>query len=336
MTPYTMESEVYSLAHNISHIVSGEYLIHAHPFYELYYCVGGDVNFLVSGVEHKVKPDTMIIIQPNEFHGIRVNSSQTYDRFTMHFDLDLLSVEHRSLLVSALPGARGPAEGDAGGVAAGSPANYLEDAHKLGMRSAFENFDALAELDEDMQRKLIPIFMEALLARLLAVRPKPQLQEEGAHGRSSNTAKQVVEYINEHFTEKLTLDILAEKFYISKSHLNLSFRKATGTTVIDYLIHKRVTYAQQLLINGLFAAQAATVAGFSDYTSFYRAYVKHFGHSPSSDFNKESVGHDLIRQNLHDLRILNGTPRELRDSSSLWSRLPATTVSEDPGILKDE
>jgi len=53
--------------------------------------------------------------------------------------------------------------------------------------------------------------------------------------------------------------------------------------VRDYLISKRVTYVQQLLINGIPATQAATLAGFGDYTAFYRAYVKRFGHAPSQD-----------------------------------------------------
>ena len=40
---------------------------------------------------------------------------------------------------------------------------------------------------------------------------------------------------------------------------------------------------QQLLINGVPATQAASLAGFGDYTAFYRAYVKRFGHAPSHD-----------------------------------------------------
>ena len=60
--------------------------------------------------------------------------------------------------------------------------------------------------------------------------------------------------------------------------------------MIDYIIRKRIAYAQQLLLNGVSAAQAGTAAGFGDYTSFNRAYKKHFGCSPNHD--KREVTHN--------------------------------------------
>lgn len=338
MGAYTMESEVYSISHNISHVVSDGYLIHSHPFYELYYCSGGDVDYLISGVEYKLKPNTVILIVPNEFHGIRVNTTQTYDRWTFHFDPDLLSVERRSFLLSFLPKAVVGAEADARETAVGGMPRVLENADKLGLRDAFACFDTLTETEEQVQRQMMPIFLEALLARIcLVMMRQPKTEEEKGKQRPSNIARQVMEYINMHFTEKLTLDMLSERFYISKSHLNLSFRKTTGTSVIDYLIYKRVSYAQQLLINGLLAAQAASLAGFCDYTCFYRAYVKHFGHSPSQDFRKENQGRCMIRMFVSDEQRIHGKPDELRGMSSIWDRLPATEISEGTlGVLKDE
>ncbi len=338
MSLWVMENDVYSLAHNVSHIMSDGYLIHSHPFYELYYFSEGDVDYLISGVEYKLKPDTMVVIMPNEFHGIRVNSAQTYDRWTLHFDPDLLSVERRSFLLSALPKPIVGTESAEGEVAARVMPRFLEEANKLGLRSAFESFDTLPEMPEEIQRQMIPIFMEALLARLYTVMARaPRAEEEKGKRRSSNIARQVTEYINMHFTEKLTLDMLSEKFYISKSHLNLSFRKATGTSVIDYLIYKRVSYAQQLLINGLFAAQAATLAGFSDYTSFYRAYVKHFDHSPNQDYRKQPQGQPMFRMFMADEPHIHGKPDELRNISNIWDRLPSTEISaEGASILKDK
>ena len=143
--------------------------------------------------------------------------------------------------------------------------------------------DALAAHDEQMREKLTPVFLEALISTIALSAPS----EEPAQETTSVTPAQetIIAYLNSHFTEPITLDDLAERFFISKHHLNRSFRKATGTTVRDYLISKRVTYVQQLLINGVPATQASTLAGFGDYTAFYRAYVKRFGHAPSQDRN---------------------------------------------------
>ena len=124
------------------------------------------------------------------------------------------------------------------------------------------------------------ILMEAVFASILLSAAPTQEPEPRAIPAAQ---EKILTHLNEHFTEPITLDDLAERFFLSKHHLNRLFRKATGTTVRDYLINKRVTYVQQLLINGIPATQAASLAGFGDYTSFYRAYVKRFGHSPSAD-----------------------------------------------------
>ena len=81
----------------------------------------------------------------------------------------------------------------------------------------------------------------------------------------------------------MTLDQLSDRFYISKHHLNKVFRRATGTTVFDYLLHKRIVLAQELLIDGLSAQEAAARTGFGDYSSFYRSYRRILGHSPLQD-----------------------------------------------------
>lgn len=149
------------------------------------------------------------------------------------------------------------------------------------MYALLMELDMLAAHDEPTREKLTNIFLEALIGTIaISALPQPPSTESAP---VSSTQESIIAYLNSHFAEPITLDDLAERFFISKHHLNRSFRKATGTTVRDYLISKRVTYVQQLLINGVPATQAATLAGFGDYTAFYRAYVKRFGHAPSQD-----------------------------------------------------
>ena len=57
----------------------------------------------------------------------------------------------------------------------------------------------------------------------------------------------VKEYLDEHFTEKVMLEELAEKFFINKFYLSKIFKETNGTTVNNYLISKRITRVKQLL-----------------------------------------------------------------------------------------
>ena len=105
-------------------------------------------------------------------------------------------------------------------------------------------------------------------------------------------------YLNQHLKEPLTLDEISDHFFISKHHLNKVFKKATGTTVIDYLLRKRIAYAQMLLFNGWHAKEAAADSGFSDYSSFYRSYVRILGHPPGADRGSLAMQNDNGMENV--------------------------------------
>ncbi len=307
-----MDSELYSFSHSKTRTASQSYMIHAHPFYELYYFVRGEVDYLLSGVERQLKPGTMLLILPNEFHGAKVNSTAVYERWTLHFDPEMLGEAHRELLQEAT---------------AGAPAlRFLGDAADWGLEDAFAVYDGLTGMEEALQQRLIPVFTAALLGRLLMRRSSlPQRPD----ARPSNVVTQVAGYLNEHFTERVTLDSLAEKYFISKSHLNLTFRKAMGVTVMEYLTRKRVAYAHQLLASGLPATQTAAAAGFGDYTSFYRNYVRRFGRSPNRDYIRPTPEESLLRQTMTDMPP-RAEAAQGQGKRSLWERLPETRRESSP------
>lgn len=57
----------------------------------------------------------------------------------------------------------------------------------------------------------------------------------------------IMGYIDEHFTEKLSLDDIASRFYISKYYLSHAFKKEFKITVIQYILMKRISLAKEKL-----------------------------------------------------------------------------------------
>ncbi len=98
----------------------------------------------------------------------------------------------------------------------------------------------------------------------------------------NNLIKSVITYINENYTNLISLDKLAEELFISKCHLCRTFKERTGFTVYNYITSKRLIKANELIREGVNLGTAATLSGFNDYSSFYRAYMKNYGHSPTS------------------------------------------------------
>ena len=97
---------------------------------------------------------------------------------------------------------------------------------------------------------------------------------------SGDLMYEVIRYINQNLSADLSLPMLEKRFFISRQYLNQRFKKATGTTVWDYILTKRLILANQLMDEGEPATSAAFASGFCDYSSFYRAYKAKFQVSP--------------------------------------------------------
>jgi AraC-like DNA-binding protein len=95
----------------------------------------------------------------------------------------------------------------------------------------------------------------------------------------------ILKYLNDNLHEPISLDHLTKKFYISKNHLNVLFRKETGITINQYIRIKRLVLARREIRNGCTAEEAAYKVGFNDYSNFYRAYKAFFGIIPSDKAN---------------------------------------------------
>lgn len=319
-------SGMYNISRTVTHIPSENYMIHAHPFHELYYFISGDVDYVIAGTEYHLTPHTLLLIPPNAFHDMHVLSSKPYERYTVHFDIDMLSFSRRALLAGFLPTGL-----------PGDIANcYWEHMGDSGIREQLRCFEQLATLPFALQKSLTPIYLEALLAQMLIKLPALDVQPIRHRVPTSSLPHELLSYINQHFAEPLSLDSLSAQFFISKSSLNSAFRKHTGTTAMDYIIRKRVTYAQQLLLNGVSATQAAAAAGFGDYTSLYRAYRKYFGRSPNED--KRDIEQTSLLHHGDDAPQSTAHPQPDGDGIvHLWERLGATTMgTQDPAKLQEE
>ena len=98
----------------------------------------------------------------------------------------------------------------------------------------------------------------------------------------------------EEYLEDLDIDLLAEAFYISKFHMMRLFRRETGSTVHTYLLQRRLLHARELIRGGMRATEACYRSGFRSYSSFTRAYNKHFGTTPTGrmDRLRDTPGED--------------------------------------------
>ncbi|MDF2907053.1 MAG: transcriptional regulator, AraC family [Herbinix sp.] len=276
-----IKTEQAEFGYSLSNDIKPTHQIHCHNVYEIYYFVEGDVDYLVEGKLYQPTPHSLLLLSPHVFHGVKVRSEKPYRRFTLHFHPDLLHPDRRHLLLSAFPSNEKHSRREV----------YYENLTGTQLGSFFEALIGLADQSEQLKRQLLSTYIEAILAQLTIICQTHSPAQVAT--RTSHTITDIIAYLNDHLTDPITLDRLSEHFNISKHYMNRAFRKAAGTTVFDYLIYKRVIYAQQLLINGSSATEAALKSGFRDYTVFYRAYRKHLGHPPLEDRSLTHIPHRL-------------------------------------------
>lgn len=98
--------------------------------------------------------------------------------------------------------------------------------------------------------------------------------------QQSALVQQVLSYIGEHLSQSLSLEALADRFFVSKYYLSHTFSAEVGVSLYRYIMLRRLLLARQLLSQGIPAGQVSVSCGFTDYTSFYRAFKSEYGISP--------------------------------------------------------
>lgn len=99
---------------------------------------------------------------------------------------------------------------------------------------------------------------------------------------SEKYVKTVLEYLDAHFDEKISLDTLAELCNITKFYLSREFKRYTGQTIFTYVAMLKCKKAQNCLLQGMTVTETALSCGFDNVSYFSQTYKKIMGVSPLS------------------------------------------------------
>lgn len=134
--------------------------------------------------------------------------------------------------------------------------------------------------------------MQLLLLILKEQSPPPQAMQ-GYSFDSVNkkyVVEQIVSYFEDHYSDKISLDTIAENMYLSPFYISKIFKSETGDTPIRHLINIRLERARELLLQGseMSVQEVAAAVGYDDAYHFSKLFKKYYGKSPSQ-IRKEGV-----------------------------------------------
>lgn len=238
--------------------------MHTHSKAELYCFMGGGGVFHIEGTEYALEPGDVLIMAPGESHYIEVDCCQPYDRWGIHFEKELFqSIDPQGLLMKPFV-ERKP----------GTLNLYKSYEFKGGSR---HYWDAMAVSEGDPRLNVLT-GMLGLMNEIYSIYLS---RDTEAHTAGNTVEYRIIRYLNKNLSANISLDDICRKFFISKSQLCRLFKKATGTTIWQYITIKRLNQARLLLREGEKPTKVCFECGFNDYSAFYRAYVKHYGHGPN-------------------------------------------------------
>ncbi len=239
---------------------------HAHEQYEIYLFQRGSVQYYLEDKAYALVPGDLLVIPPSVMHrAVIVEENALYHRFVL-----MLSEEYCRSLLKGVDGTFTGKNAQPQHIALDDE-QYKEIQRKVNALMVLEN-DAAGRLARDSLCTLLLLQIQALTALPAEETPRRQAQE-------------IVRYLNGHFTEEISLEEVARRFFISKTHLMRIFKAYTNTTVHNYVTAKRILLAKALLKEGMPVAEVSEACGFSSYASFYQAFVRYVQVNPT-DYRK--------------------------------------------------
>ncbi|MBR3978553.1 MAG: helix-turn-helix domain-containing protein [Oscillospiraceae bacterium] len=246
--------------------------VHHHDFYEVYYLIKGEVEYWVDGRIIRMQTGDLLLINPMELHRPVVHpDSPVYERIVLWINKEYLENLHSGQMdLSRCFDTRLPAH-----THLIQPSVAERSALTARMGELVREYYS-RELGSDLCA--YGLFLQ-FMVQLNRMAQQEKAQPEQARQLSALVEK-VLGYIGENLSEPMTLEKIAEQFFVSKYYLSHTFSREVGVSVYRYILLRRLLLARQLLATGEPAGQVCRSCGFSDYTSFYRAFKSEYGISP--------------------------------------------------------
>lgn len=241
-------------------------LLHCHDFYEFYLHYNGGEHYTVNNRVYPLCPNQLMLLPPFCVHGrVPGTMRSTYERSVLYVSVNMLQK-----------------------LSAFGQVDFLSIFERLASENRYQFIIPIQEAAQC--RKLL----QRMVSRGMSTDPLDTAQDYAdmlsflciitrQMGKAENDIqpvpfsdmiRDVLSYINTHFTESLTLEGIATQFHLSPSYLSHVFLEHTGRSVYNYILYRRIMLAKELLHSNLPLNTISNQCGFNDYSNFLRIFKK--------------------------------------------------------------
>lgn len=251
---------------NLSNVKS-----HSHDYYEFYFFLQGKISMQIADRTFPLKSGDVLLIPPGiSHHLINQDEKTPYRRFIFwvskdyYDELKNISSDYAYIITQAVE------------------YNHYIYHNGLGIFNALHSkcYRLLEEIHTERFGKETKITLCVNDLMLHLSRMAYENLHPVKHREEQSLFINLMQYIEEHLEDDLSLDRLADEFYVSKYHIAHIFKENLGMSIHQYITKKRLDMCRNALLSGTNITKVFHTYGFSDYSSFFRAFKKEYGLSP--------------------------------------------------------
>lgn len=245
---------------------------HQHPFYEIFFFLSGNVNYIIEGKNYNLRPGDVLLTSSSDIHRPDIHPGKPYERIVIWLADDFFG-HLRDF--------------------------YGEDLTTCFTDSALKDYRLIRPDSQNI------LHLKQLCSKISEAKHS---QDIGSYALASaylteflvhisrayydapdsvkydvtenEKVNQMLQYINEHLTEDLSLEHLSARLYTSKYYLSRQFKQFTGLSLYQYIMKKRLILSRNMLRTGSSVMDACFQCGFGDYSNFLKAFKREFGKTP--------------------------------------------------------
>ena len=246
---------------------------HFHREYEIYYLISGERYYFIDSKTYPVTAGTLVFINRGQIHKTSVGKDAAHERLLIQIREERLSqwigAEAKRALEKFFRENSGILSLE------GGQRREIEEILMRIETEALENIYGARRLVEVLTAELL-----LRCARILEGRERKKEEGSVPSARHSKV-QEVAEYIGDHFRQEISLELLAEHFFVSKYYLCRIFKDITGFTVNEFINVTKVKHAAILLEKTDWSiTEIAGESGYDSITYFEKMFKRYLGMTP--------------------------------------------------------